>query len=589
MATGSPRRRAPRPLLLLLLILLFAGGGEANAARPSPIKNVVVLALENRSFDHMLGWTRRLLGLPVDGLTGAECNPNSSPSANSSTASSICVSADADLVVPDDPGHSFEDVLEQVFGNISAAAAQPSMSGFVRSALSVNALLSSAVMRAFRPSLLPAFSALAPAFAVFDRWFSSIPGPTQPNRLFLYSATSRGAVAHDKLDLLLGYPQRTIFDSLAADGRDFAVYFKTIPTVLFYRRLRALRYAARSFHRYDAAFKDHARRGVLPALSVIEPRYFDLTGTPADDDHPAHDVANGQRLVKDVYEALRASPQWNQTLLIVTYDEHGGFYDHVATPTAGVPSPDGIRGPPPFFFKFDRLGVRVPSIMVSPWIKKGTVVGRPVGPADTSEFEHSSIPATLKKIFNLSSDFLTKRDAWAGTFEHIFTELDEPRTDCPGIYANQSFLRISQLCSSATQHRATDSIKEMNTMQTQLQNAIDLIHPSNHTNQKLNSLCHYAFCCRDTARGAVREADPTQRARLALGFPARARGARELPERRLHADEPRAGDPEEEDDREAGRRVRAASRHGLSAGEQAGGAAGRERVRHRDHEVVPDE
>jgi phospholipase C len=143
-------------------------------------------------------------------------------------------------------------------------------------------------------------------------------------------------------------------------------------------------------------------------------------------------VANGQRLVKEVYEALRAGPQWNQTLLIVTYDEHGGFYDHVATPTAGVPSPDGVRGPPPFFFKFDRLGVRVPTIMISPWIKKGTVVGRASGPTDTSEYEHSSIPATIKKIFNLSSDFLTKRDAWAGTFEHIFTELDQPRTDCPG-------------------------------------------------------------------------------------------------------------------------------------------------------------
>ncbi|CAO2180526.1 unnamed protein product [Urochloa humidicola] len=439
MSTGSPRRRAPQPpplLRLFLLLLLFAGDGKSNAAavnRPSPIKNVVVLALENRSFDHILGWTRRLLGLPVDGLTGAECNPNST----STTSSSICVSADADLVVPDDPGHSFEDVLEQVFGtrNLSAAAAaaaaaQPSMSGFVRSALSINSLLSSFVMRAFRPSLLPTFSTLAPSFAVFDRWFS-IPGPTQPNRLFLYSATSHGAIAHDKLNLLLGYPQRTIFDSLAADGHDFGVYFKTIPTVLFYRRLRSLRHAARNFHRYESAFKAHAARGSLPALSVIEPRYFDLAGSPADDDHPAHDVANGQRLVKEVYEALRSGPQWNQTLLVVTYDEHGGFYDHVATPTAGVPSPDGIRGPPPFFFRFDRLGVRVPTIMISPWIRKGTVVGRPDGPTETSEFEHSSIPATIKKIFNLSSDFLTKRDAWAGTFEHIFTELDEPRTDCP--------------------------------------------------------------------------------------------------------------------------------------------------------------
>uniref|UniRef100_A0A0E0JD10 Uncharacterized protein n=1 Tax=Oryza punctata TaxID=4537 RepID=A0A0E0JD10_ORYPU len=432
-------RRHHLVLLLLLLLLVAVATQAASNSKRSPIKNVVVLALENRSFDHMLGWMRRLLGLPIDGLTGAECNPAPSP------ADSLrCVSPDADLVVPDDPAHAFEDVLEQLLGfrpgpNANATAlagVDADMSGFVRSAVSVSALLTDAVMRGFTPSRLPAFSALASSFAVFDRWFSSIPGPTQPNRLFLYSATSHGAVAHDKWNLLRGYPQRTIFDSLAADGLDYRVYFKTIPTTLFYRRLRTIANAGArgTFRRYDAAFRDHARRGLLPALSVIEPRYFDLTatGTPADDDHPAHDVANGQRLVKEVYEALRAGPQWNQTLLIITYDEHGGFYDHVPPPNVGVPSPDGIRGPLPFFFRFDRLGVRVPTIMVSPWIRKGTVVGRPPGgPTATSEYEHSSIPATIKKIFNLSSDFLTRRDAWAGTFEHVFTDLEEPRTDCP--------------------------------------------------------------------------------------------------------------------------------------------------------------
>ncbi|KQK02781.1 non-specific phospholipase C6 [Brachypodium distachyon] len=439
----------PLPSLLLLIILLVAGsithnsGNAAASSSSSPIKNVVVLALENRSFDHMLGWMRRLLGLPIDGLTGAECNPFTTSS--SPSLPPICVSSDADLVVPSDPGHSFEDVLDQVFGfrppapnprnQSQSPPPNPTMSGFVRSALSVDgARLPSAVMRGFTPRLLPSFSALAAGFAVFDRWFSSIPGPTQPNRLFLYSATSHGAVAHDKLRLLAGYPQRTIFDSLADESLPFAVYFKSIPTTLFFRRLRTVRAAAGSFHFYDDTFRSHARTGTLPALSVIEPRYFDVpsAGAPADDDHPAHDVAQGQRLVKDVYEALRAGPQWNSTLLIVTYDEHGGFYDHVATPVAGVPSPDAVRGPLPFFFKFDRLGVRVPTIMVSPWIKKGTVVGRPPnGPTATSEYEHSSIPATIKKIFNLRSDFLTKRDEWAGTFEHIFTELKEPRTDCP--------------------------------------------------------------------------------------------------------------------------------------------------------------
>ncbi|GAA0144856.1 phospholipase [Lithospermum erythrorhizon] len=136
--------------------------------------------------------------------------------------------------------------------------------------------------------------------------------------------------------------------------------------------------------------------------------------------------------VKEVYETLRSSPQWNETLMVITYDEHGGFYDHVPTPVSGVPSPDDIVGQEPFNFKFDRLGVRVPTIMVSPWIKKGTVVHGPNGsPFNTSEFEHSSIPATVKKIFNLTSPFLTKRDAWAGSFEFLVQSLNEPRTDCP--------------------------------------------------------------------------------------------------------------------------------------------------------------
>lgn len=104
---------------------------------------------------------------------------------------------------------------------------------------------------------------------------------------------------------------------------------------------------------------------------VIEQRYFDLLKFPANDDHPSHDVSEGQRFVKGVYEALRASPQWNEMLFIIIYDEHGGFYDHVPTPVTGVPSPDDIVAPAPYFFKFDRLGVRVPAFLISPWIEPG--------------------------------------------------------------------------------------------------------------------------------------------------------------------------------------------------------------------------
>lgn len=101
------------------------------------------------------------------------------------------------------------------------------------------------------------------------------------------------------------------------------------------------------------------------------PRYFEILGIPANDDHPVHDVAQGQVLIKEVYEALRASPQWNEILLLITYDEHGGFHDHVPTPL-GVPSPDGLLGSaPPYSFDFTRLGVRVPTLLISPWIEAG--------------------------------------------------------------------------------------------------------------------------------------------------------------------------------------------------------------------------
>jgi phospholipase C len=135
--------------------------------------------------------------------------------------------------------------------------------------------------------------------------------------------------------------------------------------------MRQLKYINK-FHPYALDFKRHCKEGKLPNYVVIEQRYLDLKLFPGNDDHPSHDVAHGQRLVKEVYEALRSSPQWNETLLVITYDEHGGFFDHVPTPVDGVPSPDGIVSAAPISFAFDRLGVRVPAMLVSPWIEPGT-------------------------------------------------------------------------------------------------------------------------------------------------------------------------------------------------------------------------
>jgi len=174
-------------------------------------------------------------------------------------------------------------------------------------------------------------------------------------------------------------------------------------------------------------FLEDAKSGELPNYSFVHPRGAPHGDIPANDEHPDHTVAAGERLIKEVYEAVRASPLWNKTLLILTYDEHGGFYDHVVPPTKDIPNPDGIYGKDGFEFKM--LGVRIPTIAISPWINKG-VIHRPNGPKPSSEFEHSSIPATVKKIFGWNK-FLTKRDEWAGTFDSLLLERTEPRTDCP--------------------------------------------------------------------------------------------------------------------------------------------------------------
>ncbi|KAH9618231.1 hypothetical protein KSS87_016175 [Heliosperma pusillum] len=353
-----------------------------------PIKTVVVLVQENRSFDHMLGWMKEL-NPEIDGVAR---DPTFSNPFNTSDPNSARVNfGDASVFVDPDPGHSIQDIYEQIFGEPwSQESAQrkppPTMQGFAQNANRIKSGMADTVMNGFKPDLVPVYKELVTQFAVCDRWFASIPTSTQPNRQYVHSATSHGLTNNDSDKLKAGMPQKTIFDSLHEEGK-------------------------------------------LPNYVVIEQRYLDLKLLPGNDDHPSHDVSTGQRFVKEVYEALRSSPQWNEMLFIIVYDEHGGFFDHVPTPVEGVPSPDDIVGPPPFEFKFDRLGVRVPAIFISPWIEPGTVLHRPSGPEPTSQYEHSSIPATVKKLFNLKN-FLTKRDAWAGTFDVVLNRTS-PRTDCP--------------------------------------------------------------------------------------------------------------------------------------------------------------
>ena len=323
--------------------------------------------MENRSFDHMLGWLKRL-NPDIDGVTGQEWNRINSSDPNSEK---IFFRDDAEFVDPD-PGHSFQAIREQIFGVNDSSAIPAPMNGFAQQAESMMPGFSKTVMAGFRPEIVSSFTSLAMEFAVCDRWFASVPTSTQPNRFYVHSATSHGEMSNVRKDLVHGFPQKTIFDSVEESGLSYGIYYQNIPATLFFKNLRRLK-SVRNFHKFELAFERDAKQGKLPNYVVIEQRYFDISTAPANDDHPSHDVYQGQAFVKKLYETLRASPQWNEMLFIITYDEHGGFYDHVPTPVTNVPNPDGMDGSTgEYTFKFDRLGVRVPTILVSPWINKGT-------------------------------------------------------------------------------------------------------------------------------------------------------------------------------------------------------------------------
>jgi phospholipase C len=380
--------------------------------------------LENRSFDHMLGYMKSQIP-NLDGLDGTESNPEDASNPNSAR---VLVSNDAgylDLVA--DPSHWTPDVLDQIYSVYKCGtkppnlpAVGPNMSFVANYSYRNSNSLPPAhkIMRCFAPDKLPALTTLAREFAVCDAWYSSLPGQTWPNRMFAHAATSDGHIDNKLYD----YDIDTIYHHLDDAGHSWAIYFHDIPQALALKRLRIDLFRDR-FQLFQEFLSD-AREGNLPNYSFIEPRYFDFAFKFANDQHPNHDVSLGDVLIADVYEAVRNSPLWEQTLLLIVWDEHGGIYDHAFPDQPQVPSPDGKVNrdvnPP---FNFDLLGVRVPAVLISPYIPQSQV--------DHTPYEHASIPATLKKVFNLSG-FLTERDKAANTFEGIIS-LDVPRLDTPAI------------------------------------------------------------------------------------------------------------------------------------------------------------
>jgi phospholipase C len=377
------------------------------------IKHVVVLMLENRSFDCMLGMLRPG-DEDLDGLSGHETNvwqPAGGASQTVSVWNDPTIDAQAFSIPDPDPGESFADIAQQI-GGVNGV---PPMGGFVANYMAQPAGSETprdprAVMHYFVPYQVPVISRLAAAFGVADRWHAAAPCQTWPNRFFAHAGTSGGSVDNTRL-----FEGETVFNRLQEAGQSWRVYFHDIPQAAALERLFPL--SLTHFLRFDHFLSD-AASGRLPAYSFIEPRYFDLAGTIPNDQHPPHNVAYGELLIAAVYNALRASPLWRQSLLIITYDEHGGCYDHVLPPEATPPGDDAANG-----FRFDRFGVRVPAVLVSPYVRAGSLTR----PSVVTPFDHTSIIATLRGLFRLGP--LTPRDAAAPSL--LETLMPTPDNDGP--------------------------------------------------------------------------------------------------------------------------------------------------------------
>jgi phospholipase C len=376
------------------------------------IKHVFVLMLENRSFDHLFAFSGHSGVPPPDSSWG--------------------MTADAPDRAPLDPPHEFEDVAAQIGAN-------PPMAGFAQQAYW------NVSRQGFAAGALPILSTLAKQYFLFDNWYSSMPGPTWPNRFFVHAGSSGGldnspaaatTIESETIDSLsFSFPNVTLFTRLQEAGRTWRVYHDDLfPQVLAIKdmidpfRLNTgqfswLRVGEKQF------FIDDLANGFAVDYTFIEPNYGLASGGFQDGNcqHPIGSMAAGEAFIQYVYEAIRNSPVWPQSLLIVTYDEHGAFFDHQNPPAAVAPN-DGTqnhsRAEKPQNFAFDRLGVRVPAVAISPWIAPGGLGSQAFC---GKVFDHTSIIKTVMDLFGMQAT-LNAREQAANSIESICS-LSAIRTD----------------------------------------------------------------------------------------------------------------------------------------------------------------
>lgn len=376
--------------------LLACGGGDGEAG----ITTIVNVMMENRSYDHYFG-ARALEGLGGDGLSAGM-------SQNDLDGNPVDIFHDLATCIPDPP-HSW--------GASHAMLNGGAMDGFLTE---FQARHGGAVpphpMGYFQREQIPLSWALADQYTVCDRWFASVMGPTWPNRMYFHSAQSGGLKVNDVAGPG-GLAWRSIHHALNDAGVDWAYYYQDLPFVPLFDELDSEGKVRRVV--YD--FFDDAAAGRLPPVVWVEPAFS------SNDDHPPHHPMMGQLFLSTVYNTLAQSPQWNNCLLVVTYDEHGGFYDHVAPPTtADDRAADG----------FDQLGFRVPTLVAGPYVKPGYT--------SSVTYDHTSALAHIESMFGLEP--LTARDAAANDLtDCIDLERLDARDPLPPISAPEIDIDESML------------------------------------------------------------------------------------------------------------------------------------------------
>lgn len=336
------------------------------------IDNIVIVQMENRSFDHYFGSLSLDEGrTDVRGLTADLTNPMADGERH------VPIEwLSEDYIISPDPGHSYSRCVAQWNNGAN--------DGFIRDWEEV---MTAAVnggsldpdeyekrlgwaMGYYKRQQLPTFYTLADNFTVADHWFSSMLGPTWPNRKYSHGATSDGTRVNQSM-----LETETPYRRLREQGGTVEVY-ASIPLFHFGLVIKDL-VASRA--KTIVNFLRDAENGTLPNVSIVEPDFA------LNDDHPPQDVRLGQSFVASIYEALRKSPQWERTLMVVFYDEHGGFYDSAAPPK--------VEGEALAAQDFDQLGFRVPALLVGPLVKRGHVFSGVV--------DHSSVPALISNTFQL--------------------------------------------------------------------------------------------------------------------------------------------------------------------------------------------